>query len=268
MIITIRIIKLMNGVNSFIISPLLVSISSTVGTTINSLGNLSETGLSILISQTVQMMSGPVPGSSSESDFGGSGKFGVVNEVKTKSLTSSSVVSSTGDLDRSSSLISNTVTSVAVAQILASSFISMSGGEFLHILELSRFVAELSNESVLSGGSGDTSFLHGLVQIRSILSNSVAVSMGQHLLELSNRKSVSRSSRSGSVSNGSRSVDGSMMNGSRSVMDGSRSVDGSVVNGSAGLGSRVGGGRVRGSTTSEGGVSGDEGQSEAGDKEG
>jgi hypothetical protein len=140
----------------------------------------------------------------------------VVNEVDSEGFTSSSVVSLTSDLDRASSLIFNTISRRSVAQIL-SAFISLSGGEFLHVSELTRFVAKLSKESVLSGRSVDTSILHSFVQIRSVLVKNLRVSLGHHLLELLNRESASWGRgiwlRGGNWGHRLRCLDGSRLRG-------------------------------------------------------
>jgi len=178
-------------VDLVIVSKQGVSLSSmsllAVSATVDGLGDITEV---TSISFCVKIFLIPKPCSSFKSDFGRSSEFRVVNEINSEGFTSSSVVGLTSDLDGTSSLIFNTISRSSVAQIL-SAFISLSGGEFLHVLELTRFVAKLSKESVLSGRSIDTSIFHSLVQIGSILVKNLGVSTGHHLLELLNRKSSS-----------------------------------------------------------------------------
>jgi len=178
-------------VDLVIVSKQGVSLSSmsllAVSATVDGLGDITEV---TSISFCVKIFLIPKPCSSFKSDFGRSSEFRVVNEINSEGFTSSSVVGLTSDLDGTSSLIFNTISRSSVAQIL-SAFISLSGGEFLHVLELTRFVAKLSKESVLSGRSIDTSIFHSLVQIGSILVKDLGVSGGHHLLELLNRESSS-----------------------------------------------------------------------------
>jgi len=149
------------------VSDISVSVSA-VEASIDSQGALIKTSLGSLISFSVKSSGVPVPDGGLEAILGEGGISGVVNDIVADSVTSMLVVGSSGDLDGASSLVSNTVTRVAVSEVVASAFVFFARGEFFHIMEASGFFSDLTEESRDSSAGVDVTPGHSLVEVGEI----------------------------------------------------------------------------------------------------
>ena len=159
--------------------------SSASEASVDLVSALVETGLRVLIGFGVEVSAVPEPDGGLEGILGEGGISGVGNEVTADSLTSILVVGSSSNLDGASSLEFDTVASEAVTQVLASSFVFSTGGEFFHVLEFTGFFSNLTEESRDSGASVDGAPVHGIDEVGIVSGELALVGLGEDGLELS-----------------------------------------------------------------------------------
>jgi hypothetical protein len=95
---------------------------------------LIERRLGVLVSEGIQVVLVPIPSGSLEAPFWFGEILWVLHEIVAQSLGNGFIVSTSGNLNWSSSLETLAVTWLGVSQV-SSAFVGLSGGKLLHVTE-------------------------------------------------------------------------------------------------------------------------------------